>query len=266
MLKATCSVDACDRSDRMTRGLCSMHYQRLYHTGTTDAKPKPPRKPKPSKALPRREKPAHCTTDDCTAPIYARRWCTSHYDYHWRYEQRVAEAAKRGKKLRRLEDPGLKTCPRCEGQFPLTYYPPSKQHNQLWVCHPCAMVRLSAERAADPERFSTYTRKAYRRNDSRYLVHGITAQRAAEMVAEQGGCCPICTDPIDLANTRQTAIDHDHACCPGRTSCGDCVRRILCRSCNTFVGLLELRPERVERALLYVKGELLPCTDPTPPR
>lgn len=28
------------------------------------------------------------------------------------------------------------------------------------------------------------------------------------------------------------AIDHDHRCCPGERSCGQCVRGIVCRACN----------------------------------
>lgn len=55
---------------------------------------------------------------------------------------------------------------------------------------------------------------------------GITQEEFDALLASQNGICAGgCGRPA-------TDLDHDHACCPGRRSCGKCVRGILCTTCN----------------------------------
>ena len=56
------------------------------------------------------------------------------------------------------------------------------------------------------------------------------------MFEEQGGRCDICDKP---PNRRRLSVDHDHACCEGRSSCGECVRGLLCSGCNALLYGLE---------------------------
>lgn len=77
----------------------------------------------------------------------------------------------------------------------------------------------------------------------------ITPEQFGEMLAAQGGRCAICgTDEPD----GQWNVDHDHLCCPGSRSCGDCVRQILCPPCNRAIGQFDDDPERMIAAAEYV--------------
>ena len=63
------------------------------------------------------------------------------------------------------------------------------------------------------------------------------------------GLCAICrkTDRVRLCS------DHDHSCCCGKVSCGECVRGFLCRSCNQGIGFLLDSPELLRKAAAYIE-------------
>lgn len=74
---------------------------------------------------------------------------------------------------------------------------------------------------------------------------GITRAQYYEMLAAQGGVCAICKQD-EIVRKRKSnnevryfAVDHDHACCPGRKSCGECLRGLLCYQCNVSLGGIE---------------------------
>lgn len=54
--------------------------------------------------------------------------------------------------------------------------------------------------------------------------------------AEKG--CNVCGVKIEEAE-RNLHVDHDHKCCPGKLACGECIRGVVCNSCNTSIGLYE---------------------------
>ena len=65
------------------------------------------------------------------------------------------------------------------------------------------------------------------------------------LLADHGDLCGICRGPETITSRRtgrvwRLSIDHDHGCCSdtGR-SCGQCVRGILCGSCNRRLGHYE---------------------------
>lgn len=84
------------------------------------------------------------------------------------------------------------------------------------------------------------------------LTYGIEPGDYDRMLAEQGGRCAIC---LRKPGKKRLAVDHDHKCCSGPTSCGECVRGLLCTRCNSGVlGHLHDNIEALERAITYLKA------------
>lgn len=77
---------------------------------------------------------------------------------------------------------------------------------------------------------------------------GITGEEYAVVLREQNGKCGLCR-VTECRSGLRFAVDHDHACCPGRdrqTPCGYCTRGLLCRDCNgTRLPVYEKAPEHL---------------------
>lgn len=121
---------------------------------------------------------------------------------------------------------------------------------QVDASHPCASTHREAMRVrrfdpADPD---------YKLRWSLWLRHHITLERYNEMLAEQGGVCAICSEPPHGERPR-LHVDHDHRCCPdSKRTCGRCVRRLLCFSCNSKIGWLETNWDAIMEYLGEVIG------------
>jgi Recombination endonuclease VII len=72
------------------------------------------------------------------------------------------------------------------------------------------------------------------------------------LLEAQGGHCAICPKTPE-ENGKRLAVDHDHRCCPGKESCGKCIRGLLCAHCNLAIGLLEDNPLVMENAADYIR-------------
>ena len=68
-------------------------------------------------------------------------------------------------------------------------------------------------------------------------VHRIEADTYEELFDAQNGCCQICSRAF--SSDMKPVLDHDHSCCNGRRSCGNCIRGLLCSWCNNRVGAIE---------------------------
>lgn len=113
-------------------------------------------------------------------------------------------------------------------------------------------VAARARYASDPE-----VRRRQREASDRYLAkkprhilkdtrrgwsldyrYKMTVEEYEHQLAEQGGRCALCSN-TQADQKRRLCVDHNHACCPGQKSCGECLRGILCSWCNHKIGVLE---------------------------
>lgn len=79
---------------------------------------------------------------------------------------------------------------------------------------------------------------------------GLTAEEREKLYEHQGRRCAICRRATGA--TKALSVDHDHSCCPGPTSCGGCVRGLLCTPCNRMLGHARDDAELFRRAIRYL--------------
>ena len=81
-------------------------------------------------------------------------------------------------------------------------------------------------------------------------TYSITRDDYEAILAAQGGKCAICHRVLTRKNY---CVDHDHSCCPGPTSCGKCVRGLICSVDNKYLGYIRDDPEAAYRAGRYLE-------------
>lgn len=102
--------------------------------------------------------------------------------------------------------------------------------------HPVCLVGWQRLRDRDAAKYATPEGKsqAFARNLA--WKFGLTPEQWEAKFDAQGRRCMVCK--TDTPNGgKGWCVDHDHLCCPGRRSCGKCLRDILCHRCNVAVGL-----------------------------
>ena len=94
--------------------------------------------------------------------------------------------------------------------------------------------------------------------DHIYRQYKLRIEDVAALSEKQNYKCAICSnglsDVYDFTVRRYgLAIDHDHSCCPGDKSCGECIRGLLCRECNLLLGHSRDDINRLQNAIKYLK-------------
>jgi len=249
--RRSCTVPECDL-DSVTLDLCTVHYQRFRTKGTTDAVRKLCTLDGCLTSLFREGfcrthwarwdqfgDPNHmrtCTVDGCTrpAPSGKRTWCVMHYT-RWSKHGDFGGLAPLIFEPTRAPIDGHRWCTACHAESPLANFHRDKTtpSGLARVCRDC---NKDARIAAD---------------------YGIDAATYRALLDAQAHTCRICRKPETATHQsgtlRRLAVDHDHKCCPGKKSCGKCVRGLLCSRCNSAIGLVDEDLTVIESMARYLK-------------
>lgn len=173
------------------------------------------------------------------------------------------EAHPRPKSIRRkhrlvLLARGLQVCAKCKETKVLEDFTPSKKgfSGRGSYCHACsAIVTRERIRNLTPGQRTAYIAREVERQRRRRAGpdwpqrgrrqalrqrYGITPEYFEMLAARQGGRCAICNEQPD-----KLCIDHCH-------ETGE-LRALLCRGCNTGLGVFRDRPDRLMAAIVYLR-------------
>jgi hypothetical protein len=132
------------------------------------------------------------------------------------------------------------------GEFTPRWNRPKGKQVNSW-CKKCNAAYLRDRSAADPGAVLA------KRDARRMRLYGLSQADYDAMLVAQDGSCAICDGPAVGKRVTNFFIDHDHACCPGTRSCGECVRGLLCNTCNRLLGLAFDNAELLRAAADYLE-------------
>jgi Recombination endonuclease VII len=127
-----------------------------------------------------------------------------------------------------------------------------KKQREKFQKDPSANEKKNAMTRAWRERMTAEGKMGEIKRRYSLVKYYLTPAKYDAMLVEQNGVCAICKLP-DPMEGKRLAVDHDHSCCPGRKSCGECVRGLLCSRCNHMLGHSKESEELLQRAIDYLK-------------
>jgi len=150
----------------------------------------------------------------------------------------------------------------CSQPCKLDGYHPTKLYQQQWKCVWCGKHSESNQGPRSNRNPWPYICYPCIEPIAHVLYqlkqHRVTHERARRLISDPH--CEICgRDIIELVRNNRgemkhsLVIDHDHSCCPGSKSCGQCVRGFLCTTCNTAIGMIYENPATALALANYLK-------------
>lgn len=170
-----------------------------------------------------------CSIDSCENACYSKGWCELHYRRWRRHGDPLFLARRNAGSVQERDKLGRKLCMLCEE----------------WLPESCFQAKSG--RTADGFR----TRCSRCQTDAK---RGLTIERRRALLEAQDGAC-VCGVVFDVYGggvAFSYCIDHDHSCCPGEKSCGECIRGLLCNGCNLCLGHADDRVDVLHGLISYL--------------
>ena len=154
----------------------------------------------------------------------------------------------------------MKQCGTCGDTKPLDQFYRSQRNKdgRQYHCKLCGNRKRREWAKANPERNAEWKRLGNRnltpeqKANKGLLRFRMTVQDFERMASRQGGVCAACgTAPPP---GQRLHVDHDHACCSKRYTCGKCVRGLLCLNCNAALGHAKDDKDRLMKLINYLDG------------
>lgn len=205
-------------------------------------------------SLPASKACTKCGEEKPAAQFYIQRYKTGVRERLHSWCKECSRAAGRAAKSPEYPPVGadeVLRCSKCRELKPATEYTVDgrKTTGRRSQCKICRYSAAAAWREGNREhlrgRQVAYERATQRRSWLK-TKYGITVEQFEAMVTAQGNLCALCRQS-QHPNYRHLDVDHCHK--TGK------VRGLLCRHCNTAIGLLRDDPDLMRRAIGYLKGQ-----------
>lgn len=129
----------------------------------------------------------------------------------------------------------MKICTKCGKRKRISSFP--KDGRNVRGSQPCKMCKRKQKR---------YPRLRLPSHSRRHRIDNAAYEL---LMVAQDGRCGVCRK---MPGRRRLDVDHDHSCCPGRESCGKCIRGLLCWRCNMALGMVNDDPILVHNMAVYL--------------
>lgn len=136
----------------------------------------------------------------------------------------------------------IRTCNKCGQEKNLTefHFLSGSRSQRTKMCKSCKQETAKSQYWKKKQEDPHYSKRRWIKN-----AYGLTWEQYGQMKAAG---CSIC----GTTDATTWEVDHDHRCCNGRTTCGKCIRGLLCHDCNQMLGKARDSSALLQKAITYL--------------